>query len=116
MLTIVYQAGSSSHVPSLNSELPRPQDGADPVYDEKCRQIRSTLQDLEKELESLRQKYPKVSLELVRSMICINHHKSPKMVEVYQIYPIWKTCKKLLKMAIEMVSFPMKQNNNCGFP
>ena len=44
----------------LNSELPRPQDGADPVYDEKCRQIRSTLQDLEKELETLRQKYPKV--------------------------------------------------------
>lgn len=39
---------------------PRPQDGADPVYDEKCRQIRSTQQELEKELEGLRQKYPKV--------------------------------------------------------
>lgn len=46
----------------------RPQDGADPVYDEKCRQIRSTQQELEKELEGLRQKYPKVSFCFMHRM------------------------------------------------
>ena len=39
----------------------RPQDGADPIYDEKCHKIQLTKNELDKELQNLQQKYPKVS-------------------------------------------------------
>lgn len=45
-----------------NSSKFRPQDGADPIYDEKCHKIQLTKNELDKELQDLQQKYPKAKL------------------------------------------------------
>ncbi|CAK9036862.1 unnamed protein product [Durusdinium trenchii] len=69
MPTIVRLKGSLVETSNEKGRVKyRPQDGADAVYDDKCRKIEMVTSELDTELQNVRQRYPKVGFSFMHRL------------------------------------------------